>query len=85
MNQNSCFTIHPFPDGITPLTPLEDLFEYEGLDTGISILEKFTIPADSKLKRRMLIQLKKLGIDYNSIFPDLTGLCKQIKVDIFTE
>jgi hypothetical protein len=81
ISQNGCFTIHPLPAGITPITPLEELFDNEEGDSGILELTKIVIPDDSKLKDEMLIQLGRQGIDYSFIFPDLTGLCKQLKID----
>lgn len=71
--QKGVFTWHSYP-----FTAIEQLagtqFEEKLLD--ISLLCKWSIPF--KNKRKLLLELERLGINQRSIFPDLEGIAKGI-------
>lgn len=73
-NQESCFTLFPFPDDPAAIPPLNQGRIYE---PHIRRLAKFIIPADSK--PLVCQELHKLGITHRSMFPGLDGLAKSIR------
>lgn len=69
--QNGCFTVHGIKDN--KIIPLDEEEEFK------SSLTKIKIP--SKEKPKILANLNVLGINYESIYPDLNGLYQQINWD----
>jgi hypothetical protein len=80
ISQKGCFTIQPFPKNLENFISIEELVEKENI--GINELTKIIIPNDNEIKKEMLFNLINLGIDNSFIYPDLTGLCKQIKFEL---
>jgi len=77
VSQKSCFTIHPLDNTSNPILAIEDYND----DVGICELIKVVVPNNPKLKSKILLRLNHLGVDYNSLFPDLSGLCRQIQFE----
>ncbi|GIL13447.1 MAG: hypothetical protein BroJett038_21670 [Chloroflexota bacterium] len=75
--QHSCFTLHQ-QSGKWGAIPLEQE-ELGGSFT--RQMRKLVIPADKKVLLRN--ELDKLGINYFTIFPDLTGLCKKLEWKLY--
>jgi len=76
ISQKSCFTIHPLNS-----TPIEDDFENGEASTYLDLM-KICIPNDIQLKKKILLELYNFGIDYQFIFPDMTGLSKKIVYEL---
>jgi hypothetical protein len=79
-NQESCFTLFPFPDEKVPLPGLD---QGDAYNQHIKTLTKFLIPFDCKNAIRM--ELRTLGINHRSMFPGLDGLAKSIRREIGLE
>lgn len=71
--QESCFTVHPFPEENIPLEPIENI---EFHKKAIGLLIKFIIPKEIRTKLRH--DLSKCGINHQSLFPDLDALASHI-------
>lgn len=73
--QKGCFTIQTLNNNYEDIEPLEHL------PNGLHFTEmiKLTIPSSKKV--RMLNQLSRIGIGNSFVFPDLTGLSRQIIYD----
>ncbi len=72
--QDGCFSLFPIPKGKDDFIPLK-----EGLrpvENCIS-LDKIIIPSSSKNK--IFHELRKLGISFQSLFPSLSGVAKNIR------
>jgi len=77
--QKGFFTVQPFPYGSEQFLALEDPnFTTESIHK----LTKIIIPNDKDLKMNLITSLSKMGIDYGFIYPDLTGVCMNIKFKI---
>lgn len=73
MAQDGCFTLFPLPDRYNDFVRLA-----EGMpDENSTNLEMITIPGSSKMK--ILVELLKLGISFQSIFPGIDGVARTIK------
>jgi len=73
--QEGCFTIFPLPSNTRPLLPLNAA----GAHKFVGFAEKWVIPAASKARLR--IELTKLGITHQTLFPGLDGLATRIRRD----
>jgi hypothetical protein len=73
--QNGRFTIHPKPDDANTIVSL--------LGNDQRKLSKIIIPGASK--KRIVRQLLMLGVSPSTIYPDLDGLCKEIRITALTE
>jgi len=78
-SQRGCFSIQPFPKENKPFLTIDDLYNSGTIE--LNNLIKVIIPNDKELKNELLMLLIRMGIDNSFIYPDLTGLCKQIKYD----
>lgn len=75
--QESCFTFFPLPENTNDkIIPLKDNSVYKDY---VNSLVKLEIKKDKK----NLIQeeLKQLGISHRTLFPDLDGLSKSIRIE----
>jgi hypothetical protein len=77
--QRSCFTIHKVEDEeqFTSFVALEE----REIIACVHSLQKIIIPRDRR--RTIHTQLNAVGIDYFSLFPDLDGLAKKLKWNIY--
>jgi hypothetical protein len=77
--QRGCFTIHKVENGeiFSPFTAIEE----REIIACVHSLQKIIIPRD----RRGVIhtELNAVGIDYFSLFPDLDGLARKLKWNIY--
>src|SRR5690606_10326303 len=73
-NQESCFTLFPFPADASPILSLDNPDRY---DEHIGRLAKFIVPVD--YKKDVRLELQKLGVTHRSMFPGLDGLAKSIR------
>lgn len=80
ISQKGCFTIQPLPKDDNKFVPIEE--QLDNLEIGINNLSKIIIPNDKNVKQNIFQNLIAIGIDYNLIYPDLTGLCKQIDYEL---
>jgi hypothetical protein len=71
--QEGCFTIFPLPSNTAPLRPLRT----DGSDKLIEFADKLIIPAGAKEGLR--IELKRLGVTHQTLFPGLDGLATRIR------
>ena len=72
--QSGCLTFHPLPQGCSHFTPFAPTAENDGL------WEKYIIPKESK--QTLLYKLDDLGVNPHSVYPDLDGLAKEIRLRI---
>ena len=79
-NQESCFTLFPFPEDASEILPLD---HPECYVQQIQRLGKFIVPGEAKAEVRD--ELHKLGITHRSMFPGLDGLAKSIRREIGLE
>jgi hypothetical protein len=79
LNQKTCYLSHPLPQEDASAESFEELFE---LGSERLSLAKLIIPAEEKshLRRR----LATMGVDSRTLFPGMTGLCQQIRSEIFS-
>nr|WP_312158345.1 FRG domain-containing protein [Pseudomonas juntendi] len=68
--QHGWFTAHPFSKKDQMFVPFEKHSEAKKL------LTEYRIP--SALRRQIVISLDRCGINKNTLFPDLTGLCEYL-------
>ena len=82
--QNSWFSIYD-PDislkGSDGLPAINDFRPMDKIEDFDGYLARFTFT--DELRKEILNKLDLLGINYNSVFPDLTGLCKNIEWKTF--
>ncbi len=69
--QKSCFTIHGREE-----KNFEELLENTGLVTN-SFFLKFVIPVE--LRKKLLLELSRLGVDKTSVFPDISGFSEEMQ------
>jgi hypothetical protein len=75
--QESCFVAFPLPKHKKPLEALGKSKEHH---KSISRFTMYSIPA--KAKRKLRLELKKLGVTHRSLFPDLGGVAAGIVSDL---
>lgn len=83
VSQKGCFTIQPFPRLCEPFVPIES--DGTILDEGVRSLTRIVIQDESELKRKLMLELHRLGVDNNFIFPDLEGLGHQITFELIND
>ena len=71
--QESCFTIYPMPENTSRLRPLNKMMGQQG----IKKLSMYIVP--KKCKRHLRIELEKLGISHEAMFPSLDGVATSIR------
>lgn len=80
-SQDSCFTICPLPNSFNKIKSLEEIIEEQNIGENIK-LDRILIPNNKDIKREMFRSLNRLGINYDYVFSDLTGLSKQIVYEL---
>lgn len=83
VSQKGCFTIQPFPPLCEPFVPIES--DGAILDEGVRSLTRIVIEDDLELKRNLMLELHRLGVDNNFIFPDLEGLGHQVAFELMND
>lgn len=78
--QKGCFTVEPLPHEINPYLSIEE--QIEESDFGLHEIVKFIIPNDNNIKDQLMRDLMNLGVDNSVIYPDISGLCKQIDYEL---
>ncbi|OGT82095.1 MAG: hypothetical protein A3H91_10310 [Gammaproteobacteria bacterium RIFCSPLOWO2_02_FULL_61_13] len=68
--QSGWFTVHRYSSSTNRFVPLEQEFEFD------DALLKIKVP--NKMHADFLHRLDLLGVNYQSLFPDVEGLCKYI-------
>lgn len=77
-SQRGCFLIHPLPTVQSAPDSFEQIYRESDLRINLA---KIVIPSGSK--RTLRTQLASMGIDAYSLYPDLDGLCQQIRAEVF--
>jgi truncated hemoglobin YjbI len=80
VSQKGCFTIQPLPDGCGEFLPLDE--DQSLIDEGLRGLSRVVIPNAGELKSRLMLEVNRLGVDGNFIYPGLEGLSRQIATDL---
>jgi hypothetical protein len=75
-SQKGCFSIQPFPEFMAPYVPLEEI-AYDSF-SNINSLKKIVIPKDMEIQLKMMRKLSKIGITFDYIYQDLSGLTQQL-------
>jgi hypothetical protein len=78
-NQKTCFLSHPLPKEDASAESFEDLFE---LGSERISLAKLIIRAGEKafLRRR----LATMGVDHRAMFPGMSGLCRDVREELYS-
>ena len=80
VSQKGCFTIQPLPEGCGTFLPLDE--DHALVDEGLRSLSRVVIPDDRALKAQLMLEVNRLGVDGNFIYPGLDGLSRQITTDL---
>jgi truncated hemoglobin YjbI len=80
VSQKGCFTIQPLPEGCGTFLPLDE--DHALIDEGLRSLSRVVIPDDRAMKAQMMLEVNRLGVDGNFIYPGLDGLSRQITTDL---
>ena len=75
MAQEGCFTRFPYPNKLVPFPSLEE--EGTFVSSELYSIKKFIVP--KKVKSNLRIELAKLGIHHQSMFPSLDGVSTRIR------
>tara|TARA_R110000868_G_C10959778_1_gene768395 strand:+ start:526 stop:1236 length:711 start_codon:yes stop_codon:yes gene_type:complete len=75
MAQEGCFTRFPYPDKLVPLPSLEEKDTF--ISNEIYTIKKYFIPKE--IKANLRVELTKLGIHHQSMFPSLDGASTRIR------
>ncbi len=76
--QDTAFLVQPLPESDALPETVEELYQ---LDRESLALAKIRIPATEKPE--LLRQLSRLGVNHQSLFPGLRGLCGQLTSQLF--
>ncbi len=68
--QSGWFTIHPFSSKAKTFVPMDKNTRTKN--------KMFELIIPGKLKNTLMINLDKFGINYQSMFPDVSGLCSYL-------
>ena len=60
--------------------PLDE--DHALIDEGLRSLSRVVIPDDRAMKAQMMLEVNRLGVDGNFIYPGLDGLSRQITTDL---
>lgn len=71
----------PITKCFNKIKSLEEIIEEQNIGENIK-LDRILIPNNKDIKREMFRSLNRLGINYDYVFSDLTGLSKQIVYEL---
>ena len=79
LNQKTCYLSHPLPDADEKAPCFEDYFERSNDRLHLA---RIVIPSTEKeyIRRR----LATMGFDYRTLFPGMSGLCAQIREEVYS-
>lgn len=78
--QEACFVSFPLPRNTRPIQPMDEKGAYR---RSIEQLRKLTIPAKSK--RHLRGELRALGVNHRTLYPDLQGIALHIATELNDE